>query len=304
MSLTHRPRVTVNGIRRMRTFHYFWCQSCQRTIRLTSINPHENFCPHCFSVVNHELDILRPRLIPDLIELEPSPASRLLDSLALTLNSSMRRRYIEYHRRFRWESEGANSPWITLEFLEPPRPPRLPQPALPTPPPPPPPTAPPPATYGGSWRPGPPPAAASAIEALAMVKITQEHLIKDSTCPVCKDEFELGGEVRELPCKHLYHSDCIVPWLSMHNTCPVCRYEVHDGFEDHIQQENGQSFGFEEVANSMNWLRNQFVSLWPVRAFSVWRQRYLDFLDNRVANSGGADCDFKSSSSCNLVNLI
>ncbi|EEF30957.1 zinc finger protein, putative [Ricinus communis] len=300
MSLAHRPRITVNGNRRMRTFHYFWCQSCQRTSRFTSINPHENFCPHCFSVLNHELDISRPRLNANLTELEPSPAARLLDSLALMLNPSMRQQYTEFDGRLtRWDTERANAPWITLQFLDPPRPQR-PMNALTDS------TA---AANDGNNdifenaanefvpnnmtdldRPGPPPAPASVVEALPVVKITQEHLMKDTHCPVCKDEFEIDGEVRELPCKHLYHSDCIVPWLNLHNTCPVCRFVLCDGSESYIQQQNDQFFGLEEVTNSMNWIRNQFLSLRPVRAFSDWTQRYLDFLDSRPVATSRRDC--------------
>lgn len=75
-------------------------------------------------------------------------------------------------------------------------------------------------------RRGPPPAARSSIDAMPTVKITLRHLRNDSHCPVCKEKFELGSEAREMPCNHIYHSDCIVPWLVQHNSCPVCRYEL------------------------------------------------------------------------------
>lgn len=32
-------------------------------------------------------------------------------------------------------------------------------------------------------------------------------------CPVCKDDYGLGERVRQLPCSHLFHDGCIVPWL-------------------------------------------------------------------------------------------
>lgn len=75
-------------------------------------------------------------------------------------------------------------------------------------------------------RRGPPPASRSSIEALPRVKISGRHFRSDHHCAVCKEKFELGSEARKLPCEHIYHSDCIVPWLSQHNTCPVCRHEL------------------------------------------------------------------------------
>lgn len=32
-------------------------------------------------------------------------------------------------------------------------------------------------------------------------------------CPVCKDDYSVEESVRQLPCNHLFHNDCIVPWL-------------------------------------------------------------------------------------------
>lgn len=75
-------------------------------------------------------------------------------------------------------------------------------------------------------RQGPPPAARSAIDSMPTIKITHRHLNTDSHCPVCKDKFEMGSEARQMPCNHIYHSDCIVPWLVQHNSCPVCRLEL------------------------------------------------------------------------------
>lgn len=75
-------------------------------------------------------------------------------------------------------------------------------------------------------RRGPPPAPLSAIAALPTIKITQTHLQADPECPVCKEEFELRADAKMMPCHHIYHPDCIVPWLARHNSCPVCRFEM------------------------------------------------------------------------------
>merc|ERR1711862_9200 len=35
--------------------------------------------------------------------------------------------------------------------------------------------------------------------------------------------------VRLLECEHCFHEGCIVPWLELHGTCPVCRKELSSG---------------------------------------------------------------------------
>jgi len=76
---------------------------------------------------------------------------------------------------------------------------------------------------------GPPPAAQSEIDALPELEVTQEMIDSDKVvtdCAVCKEEFQVSEKVLKLPCDHLYHRDCILPWLERHNTCPVCRFEL------------------------------------------------------------------------------
>uniref|UniRef100_A0A7C9CD13 RING-type E3 ubiquitin transferase n=1 Tax=Opuntia streptacantha TaxID=393608 RepID=A0A7C9CD13_OPUST len=76
------------------------------------------------------------------------------------------------------------------------------------------------------WK-GSPPAAHSVIENLPTVRFSREGLEENSVvCAICKDEVSGEEMVRQLPCLHYYHGDCIVPWLKMRNTCPVCRHEL------------------------------------------------------------------------------
>ncbi|XP_047563908.1 E3 ubiquitin-protein ligase RNF126 isoform X1 [Lutra lutra] len=70
---------------------------------------------------------------------------------------------------------------------------------------------------------GPPPADKEKIQALPTVPVTEEHVGSGLECPVCKDDYGLGERVRQLPCSHLFHDGCIVPWLQQHDSCPVCR---------------------------------------------------------------------------------
>ncbi|XP_066332177.1 putative RING-H2 finger protein ATL71 [Miscanthus floridulus] len=43
-------------------------------------------------------------------------------------------------------------------------------------------------------------------------------------CSICLDNYGDGEVLRKLPeCGHLFHRECVDPWLRHHPTCPVCR---------------------------------------------------------------------------------
>uniref|UniRef100_A0A453PGU1 RING-type domain-containing protein n=1 Tax=Aegilops tauschii subsp. strangulata TaxID=200361 RepID=A0A453PGU1_AEGTS len=66
-------------------------------------------------------------------------------------------------------------------------------------------------------------AAKATVEGLPTVVVAVRGCAQ---CAVCKDGIEAGEGARRLPCAHLYHDACILPWLAIRNTCPLCRHEL------------------------------------------------------------------------------
>lgn len=59
----------------------------------------------------------------------------------------------------------------------------------------------------------------------------------ETCCPICLSDFQDGEMVsvssssQPLACRHLFHKDCLGAWLSKHNSCPVCRFEMLSAVE-------------------------------------------------------------------------
>ncbi|CAB4312578.1 unnamed protein product [Prunus armeniaca] len=118
---------------------------------------------------------------------------------------------------------------------------------------------------------GTPPAQKEAVEALPTVTI-KENL----QCSVCLDDFEAGVEAKEMPCKHKFHSGCILPWLELHSSCPVCRFQLpadeskrdsdnSRNSSDQRESENigGDGGGVEGDGDGRNGSGRRFSIPWP-----------------------------------------
>uniref|UniRef100_A0A175YHZ9 RING-type E3 ubiquitin transferase n=1 Tax=Daucus carota subsp. sativus TaxID=79200 RepID=A0A175YHZ9_DAUCS len=87
---------------------------------------------------------------------------------------------------------------------------------------------------------GTPPASRTAVEGLPDVVVDDKLLGSDSAqCAVCQDDFEKDMVVKQMPSKHVYHSECLLPWLELHNSCPVCRYELPSDDPDYENRARG-----------------------------------------------------------------
>src|SRR3990167_2096486 len=69
------------------------------------------------------------------------------------------------------------------------------------------------------------PTSTTTVETLPEIKVKPECSLKDP-CSVCQENLQENEIATKLPCSHIYHKSCLLPWLSTHNTCPVCRYEL------------------------------------------------------------------------------
>ncbi|ORY35545.1 hypothetical protein BCR39DRAFT_555693 [Naematelia encephala] len=92
---------------------------------------------------------------------------------------------------------------------------------------------------------GPIPASEVVIEGLPRITFTEESLEKSvyKDCPVCKEDFTVGDEVMRVPCAHVFHPDCLQPWLKINGSCPVCRFSLvpEDGNRQNPQATQAQA---------------------------------------------------------------
>ena len=61
-----------------------------------------------------------------------------------------------------------------------------------------------------------------------LIRLDEEsHHHSPEMCSICLDEYSPDEMVAELPCGHIFHSDCISKWLTERSsTCPLCKTDL------------------------------------------------------------------------------
>jgi Ring finger domain len=57
----------------------------------------------------------------------------------------------------------------------------------------------------------------------------------EATCSICIAPFSIGEKIGKLPCNHIFHQDCVFPWLRRQQqsfTCPLCTRSIDTDDED------------------------------------------------------------------------
>ncbi|XP_059634995.1 E3 ubiquitin-protein ligase At1g63170-like [Cornus florida] len=54
---------------------------------------------------------------------------------------------------------------------------------------------------------------------------------EDALCCICLAKYADNDEMRELPCAHFFHMECVDKWLKINASCPLCKYEIGESNE-------------------------------------------------------------------------
>uniref|UniRef100_A0A5B6ZMS8 RING-type domain-containing protein n=1 Tax=Davidia involucrata TaxID=16924 RepID=A0A5B6ZMS8_DAVIN len=68
---------------------------------------------------------------------------------------------------------------------------------------------------------------------------------EDAVCCICLAKYADNDELRELPCSHFFHVECVDKWLKINASCPLCKSEV------------GESGGASPSATNSNWHQSE-----------------------------------------------
>lgn len=61
---------------------------------------------------------------------------------------------------------------------------------------------------------------------------------EDAVCCICLSKYANNDELRELPCSHFFHKECVDKWLKINALCPLCKGEVGENILSTISGEN------------------------------------------------------------------
>ncbi|XP_065333186.1 E3 ubiquitin-protein ligase Iruka-like isoform X2 [Cloeon dipterum] len=128
---------------------------------------------------------------------------------------------------------------------------------------------------------GPAPLAEDKIQSIPSVEVSQEQVDQCLQCSVCWDDFKKGETVRKLTCEHVYHDNCIIPWLKLHGTCPICRKVLNEEAGNDDQSRTGVT-------------QNASLTIPPSIAALL---SFSNFRSPRAANSSGGSSTSSSTSS-------
>ncbi|VDN51658.1 unnamed protein product [Dracunculus medinensis] len=106
----------------------------------------------------------------------------------------------------------------------------------------------------------PEPSKSASPEAIAKLeRLISADLLHPEKCPICIIfcDNTMNVKLIRMPCNHLFHEDCVLPWLKLNNSCPMCRYELpssdplYEEYKKQKERRERRDADLDELHNSM-----------------------------------------------------
>ena len=84
------------------------------------------------------------------------------------------------------------------------------------------------------------PTDAAIVSELPETKIDDINKLDNDkkNCVICMEDFKNGDKITNLPCLHMFHTNCIQSWLKTQNTCPICKFKLTQDNINNINNRN------------------------------------------------------------------
>lgn len=85
-----------------------------------------------------------------------------------------------------------------------------------------------------------------SVQGIIYINIREQELNQD-TCAICLEQFTSNSQVKKLPCRHIFHPECVDQWLIRSvGECPVCKRNVlsteeQETAQTHLNQTDSHS---------------------------------------------------------------
>ena len=82
------------------------------------------------------------------------------------------------------------------------------------------------------------PTDAAIVSELPETKIDDINKLDNDkkNCVICMEDFKTGDVSTNLPCLHMFHTNCIQSWLKTQNTCPICKFKLTEDNINNIKR--------------------------------------------------------------------
>jgi len=99
------------------------------------------------------------------------------------------------------------------------------------------------------------------IKSVTTKKSYKEDMMSkdDANCAICLSEYEPKDDLRFLRCGHHFHDDCIMQWLVKNKTCPFCKQEI-DQIDEAKPKEEPSQPSSDHVAIEMSQIQQNAVA--------------------------------------------